>query len=159
MTMTMDQQHRHLGAVGFDHMQYSGPGPQFTNPWASTTSANSSHIFSTALGSNNNGFEALAKQQAARASGVPLPYTSSTSAPSIGAAGNYSGGTYGQQDLLNLSHDLINAPRSTYDQSYSAAPTSSANAYAPSTAPYNLSTYTNLAQQQQPNQNRRPSPQ
>lgn len=156
--MTMDQQHRQLGAVGFDHMQYSGPGPQFTNPWASTSSANSTHIFSTALGSNNNGFEALAKQQAARASGVSMPYTSATSAPSMGTAGSYSSGTYGQE-LLNLSQDLSNAPRSTYDQAYSAAPASSTNSYAPISAPYNLGTYTNLSQHQQQNHARRVSPQ
>ncbi|MCJ1470852.1 hypothetical protein MMC07_009499 [Pseudocyphellaria aurata] len=154
MTMTMDQQHRQLG---FDHMQYSAPGPQFTNPWASTSSANSTHLFSTALGSNNNGFEALAKQ-AARASGASMPYTPSTSAPSIGTTGNYSNGTYGQ-DLLNLSQDLSNAPRSTYDQAYSTAPASSTNSYAPVSAPYNLGTYTNLSQPQQPNHARRVSPQ
>lgn len=152
MTMTMDQQHRQLGAVGFEHLQYSGgPGPQFTNPWAAATSANSNHIFSTALGSNSNGFEALAKQQAARASGVSMPYTSSTSA----TASNYSNGTYGQQELLSLSQDLSNGSRSTYDQSYSAAPTSSANTYAPISAPYSLSAYANLSQQQQQNHNRR----
>lgn len=158
MTMTMDQQHRQLGAVGFDHMQYSGP-TQFTNPWASTTSASSSNIFSTALGSNTNGFEALAKQQAARASGVSMPYTSSTSAPSTGTASSYSNGSYGQQDLLNLSHDLINPPRSTYEQTYSAAPSSSSNTYAPNSAPYNLSTYANLSQQQQQSHARRASQQ
>lgn len=159
MTMTMDQQHRQLGTVGFDHMQYSGPAPQFTNPWASTSSANSSHIFSTALGSNNNGFEALAKQQTARASGVSMPYTPSTSAPSIGTTSSYPNGNYGHQELLNLSHDLSNAPRSTYDQSYSAAPTSSANTYAPISAPFNLSTYSNLSQQQQQHHGRRASQQ
>lgn len=160
MTMTMDQQHRQLGAVGFDHIGYSGlPGPQFTNPWASTSSTNSTHIFSTALGSNSNGFEALAKQQVARASGVSMPYTSSTSAPSIGTASSYSSGNYGQQELLNLSHDLSNAPRSTYDQAYSAAPTSSTSSYAPISAPYNLSTYTSLPQQQQQNHTRRVSQQ
>lgn len=149
MAMTMEQQNRHLGSVAFDHMSYSAPGPQFSNPWGTTSSANvGTHLFPTALGTNSNNFDALAKSQAARANSVSMPFTSMpTSTPSVGANG-YSSGSYAQPDLLNLSHDLLNPPRSTYDQGYSTAPTSSVNTYAPTASPY-LSTYGNLSQPQQ----------
>lgn len=157
--MTMDQQHRQLGAVGFDHMPYSGPGPQFSNPWVGTSSSNSAHLFSTPLGSTSSGFEAVAKQQAARANNVSMPYTSiSTSAPSISISGGYSQSAYGQQELLNLSQDLLNPPRSTYDQGYPSTSTSSVTTYTPLLAPY-LGAYNSLSQQQQQNHNRRLSQQ
>lgn len=144
--MTMEQQNRHLGSVGFDHMSYSAPGPQFSNPWGATSSANSTHLFPTALGTNSNNFDILAKPQAARANNVSMPYTSMpASAPPVGANSGYPNGSYAQSDLLNLSHDLLNAPRSTYDQGYSAAPTSSVNTYAPTSSSY-LNTYGNLSQ-------------
>lgn len=148
MAMTMEQQNRHLGSVGFDHLSYSGPGPQFSNPWGATSSGHSgAHLYPTALGTSNN-FDALAKTQAVRANSVSMPYTSMAgSAPSVGASSGYSNGSYAQPDLLNLSHDLVNSSRSTYDQGYSAAPTSSANAYAPTSSPY-LTPFGNLSQQQ-----------
>ena len=143
--MTMDQQqNRHLGAIGFDSMPYAAPQPQFTNPWSTATSGTSnSHLFATALGSNNVGFDALAKQ-APRASSVSMAYPSiTTSAPAMGTANGYSNGSY-NQELLGLSQDLL-TPRSTYEQAYSSAPVQTSSAYTPTSAPY-IASYSGLPQ-------------
>ena len=137
MTLTMDQRNHHLGsAMGFDHMSY-GNGPQFTNPWSSGSPAHP-QLYPN---SNNVGFDTLAKQQAARASTASLPYSSvPATAPSVGATSFQ----YGSSNLLNMSQDLLNHPTSTYESSYSTAPTSSVSSYAPTSAPY-TSTYEGLA--------------
>lgn len=147
MTMTMDQRNNHhLGSsMGFDHMPY-GNGPQFTNPWSSGSPAHP-QLFSS---SNNTGFDALAKQQNARSSTASMPYTSvPASAPSL-PAGGYS---YGSSNLLDMSQDLLNHPRSTYESGYSAAPTS-VGSYAPTSAPY-VSNFGGLPQPQQQDDARR----
>ncbi len=148
MTMTMDQQQsRHLGAIGFDHMPYSAPQPSFTNPWSSSSGASNSHLFATSLGPNNLGFDAIAKQQAARANSVSMPYSSiPTSATAMGSATGYSNGPY-NQELLGLSQDLL-TPRPTYDQAYSSAPSQTSSTFTPTSAPY-LGTYSGLPQQPQ----------
>ena len=146
MTMTMDQQQsRHLGAIGFDNMHYSAPQPQFTNPWSAASSgASNSHLFATSLGTNNAGFDALAKQQVARANNVSMPYSPiPTSAPAIGTTNGYSSSAY-SQDLLGLPQDLL-TPRSTYEQAYSSAPSQTTGTYAPTSAPY-MGTYSGLSQ-------------
>ena len=135
MTMTMDQQHRQLGSLGFP---YSGPGPQFTNPWGSAAQ----HSF----GSSGADFGGVAKQQPSRSSSVSMylpvsggnaPSIAATStSSSMGAVSGYSNATYGQQDLLGLSQDIINTSRSTYDQSYAAAPASTVTTYAAISAPF-----------------------
>ena len=150
MTMTMEQQHRQLG-VGFDHLSYPGHSPQFSNPWAATSTANSgTHLFPTTLATNNNNnFDALAKQQLARTGSVSMPYSSiPASAPPVSAHSGYATGNYGQHDLLNISQDLINLPRPAYDQNFSTAPSSSMNTYAPTSSPY-LNPYGQLSQPQQ----------
>ena len=149
MTMTMDQQqNRHLGAIGFDNMHYSAPQPQFTNPWSTSSSgASTSHLFATSIGSANTGFDSLAKQQAARANTVSMPYSSiPVSAPSMGTANGYSNGPY-NQDLLGLPQDLL-TPRSTYEQAYSSAPSQTSSTFTPTSAPY-LGAYSGLSQQPQ----------
>ena len=149
--MTMEQS-RSFGPVGFD---------QFSDPWVSTTSAASmSHLYPTALGSNNSiGFDALAKQQSARASTASMPYNSiAASAPSIAASGAYHTGPYAQSGAMNLSHDLVNPPRQTYNQAYSAAPNPSINSYGSASNMF-LSPFGNLAQQSQQDPNRRLSQQ
>lgn len=152
MTMAVEHQQRHMGgSIGFDGLHYNSP-PQFTNPWASTTvTSGASQLFPASLGPSNTGFDALAKQQVARANNVSMPYSSiPVSAPSMGPGTSYSSAPYGQPELLNLSQDLLNAPRS-YDQSYSNAPSTSVNSFAPLSAPYApLSNYgPSLAQQVQ----------
>ena len=143
--------------MGFDGMHYTSP-PHFTNPWASTTPTNTtSQLFSTSLGPSNVGFDALAKQQAARANNVSMPYSSiPVSAPSIGPGNSYTSAPYSQPELLSLSQDLLNAPR-PYDQGYSNAPSSSVNSFAPISAPYApMNNYgASLTQQQQHQDNAR----
>lgn len=151
MTMTMEHG-RSFGAVGFD---------QFSDPWVSTTSANSmSHLYPTTLGSNNSiGFDALAKQQAARASTASLPYNSiAASAPSIAASAGYNAAPYAQPGAMNLSHELVN-PRPNYNQTYSAAPNPSINNTFSSASNLFLGPFGNLAQQSQQDVNRRLSQQ
>lgn len=145
------EQHRQLGAVGYD---------QFADPWASTNSTHSvSQLYPTSLGSNNTGFDALAKQQVARASSASMPYNSiAASTPSIPASGGYSTGSYSQPGIMNLPHDLLNPTRSTYNQGYSAAPSSSINAFSSASNMF-LSPFGNLPQQSQQDMSRRLSQQ
>lgn len=155
--MAVENQQRHMGgSIGFDGMHYTSP-PHFTNPWASTTPTNAtSQLFQTSLGPSN-GFDALAKQQAARANNVSMPYASiPVSAPSMGPGNSYTSASYGQPELLGLSQDLLSAPR-PYDQGYSNAPSSSVNSFAPVSAPYApMSNYgPSLTQQQQHQDNNR----
>lgn len=123
----------------YDHMPF--PGPSFTNPWASSTSASSSsQIFPTSLGSTHSGFDSLSKQQAVRGSNVSMPHTSvPTSSPA-----HFSNGSYSQPELLGMQQsDLLSPPRNLYDQSYSTSTTPS---YAPTSAPYNLASFGHLSQ-------------
>ena len=135
MTMTIDQRNHHLGSgMGFDHLPY-GNGPHFTNPWSSGSPAHP-QLFPN---SNNAGFDALAKQQAARSSSS-MPYSSiPASAPAM-SAGTHQ---YGGSSLLDMSQDLLNHPRSTYEQGHSGLP-SSVTSYAPTSAPY-VSSYEGVA--------------
>lgn len=151
MTMTMEH-NRSFGGVGFD---------QFSDPWVSTSSANSmSQLYPTTLGSNNSiGFDALAKQQAARASTTSMSYNSlAASAPSIAASGGYHTGSYAQPGVMNLSHEPVNTPRPTYNQAYSAAPNPSINTFSSASNMF-LSPFGNLAQQSQHDLDRRLSQQ
>ena len=151
MAMTMEQ-HRQLGAVGFDH---------FSDPWASTSSANSlSQLYPTSLGSSTHlGFDALAKQQTARANSTSMPYNSVTaSAPSVSAGSGYSSGTYSQPGVMGIGPDLVNPPRASYNPGYSAAPNPSLNAFSSASNMY-LSPFGNMSQQPQNDMDRRLSQQ
>jgi hypothetical protein len=151
MAMTMEQ-HRQLGAVGFD---------PFGDSWTSTTSANSvSQLYPTSLGSNSTGFNALAKPPPARASNPSMSYHSTTTSTSpMAAGGGYSMGSYGQPGVMNLAQDLMNHSRpATYNQSYSAAPTPSVNSYSSASNMF-LSPFGNIPLQSQHDMNRRLSQQ
>ncbi|KAL8639067.1 MAG: hypothetical protein Q9228_003853 [Teloschistes exilis] len=136
MTLTMDPQQRQLGALGFDHMSYTPPQPQFSNPWASTAPpSSSSHLYPSPLANNNVGFDAIAKQQMTRNSATPMAYTSApVSAPSIAASNGYSSSPYDSQSMLGLSQNLLNHPRSTYEPNYTGTSSPSINSYAPATS-------------------------
>jgi hypothetical protein len=151
MAMTMEQ-HRQLGAVGFD---------PFGDSWTSTTSANSvSQLYPTSLGSNSTGFNALAKPPPARTSNPSISYHSTTTSTSpMAAGGGYSMGSYGQSGVMNLAQDLMNHSRpATYNQSYSAAPTPSVNSYSSASNMF-LSPFGNIPLQSQHDMNRRLSQQ
>ena len=151
MTMTMDQRNNHLGSsMGFDHMSYSSNGPQFNNPWSSGSSRHHTQLFPTSMGSNTTSYGQL-KQEPTRASTASMPYSSTpASAPSMSATTNYS--NYGQNNLLDMSQDLL-AHRPTYEQGYSTAP-SSVSSYAPTSAPY-VDAYGTVAQSQPQDEVRR----
>ena len=151
--MTMDQRNNHLGSsMGFDHMPFSS-GLSFSNPWNSGSSAHHApQLLQTSMGSSNAAFDTLSKQSNARASTASMPYSSiPASAPSLSASNGYS--NYGPSQLLDMSQDLLNHSRSTYDQTYTTAP-SSINSYAPTSAPY-ANTYGSVAQPQQQDHVRR----
>ncbi|MCJ1405846.1 hypothetical protein MMC11_009076 [Xylographa trunciseda] len=153
MTMTMDNQQRHhLGSMGYEHMPYSAGPPQFSNPWAATSSAHApSGLFPTSLASSTLGYQPLSKPQTARTTTMSMPYSSlPVSAPPMGT-GNFNGLPYSQTELLSSSQDLLNSSRSTYDQSYSSAPSQSTSTYATHAGTYApISTYgQSLAQHQQ----------
>jgi len=132
MTMTMDSQQRHhLGSMGFDHMPYSAGPPHFTNPWGSNPSPHSSsHLFPTSLAASSLGYDSLPKPQTARTTTMSMPYSSlPASAPPLGT-GNFPNLPYSQSELLSSSQDLLSNSRSTYDQSYSSAPSQTTTSYA-----------------------------
>lgn len=138
MTLTMDPQQRQLGAIGFDHMSYPPPQPQFTNPWASTNSVPAgSHMFPAPLSNNNAGFDALAKQQAARHSATSMAYTSApVSAPALSASNGYSSSPYDQQQMLGISQDPLSHSRASYEHGYTTSSSPAIASYAPTSAPY-----------------------
>lgn len=141
----MDQRNHQFGStLGFDHMPYSN-GPQFTNPW-SAGSPTHPQLFSAP---NSSGFDSLVKQQAARSTTASMPYTPlSATAPAMGTSYHY-----GSSNLLDMSQDLLNQPRSMYEQGYSAAPSSSVHTYAPTSSPY-VNNYGSLPQPHQSDERR-----
>lgn len=150
----MDQRNGHLGGMNFDHMSYAH-SPQFTNPWTSNQSAHHApHLFPNSMATSNAGFDALKQPQSVRSTTSSLPYSAlPASAPSIPTTNGYT--SYASSNLLDMSQELLKPeyPRSTYEQGYSAAP-SSVNSYAPTSAPY-VGSYTTLAQPQQADEIRR----
>ncbi|KAL8644540.1 MAG: hypothetical protein Q9210_007204 [Variospora velana] len=149
MTLTMDPQQRQLGAIGFDHMSYPLPQPQFTNPWASTTSAStSSHLYPAPLANNNIGFDAIAKQQTARNNAAAsMPYSSaSISAPTMPSSNGYSNPSYDQQQqLLGMSHNLMSNSNGGYEHGYTGTSSPAVSSYAPTSASY-ANSYGNVSQ-------------
>lgn len=152
--MTMDQRNHHLGGINFDHMSYNN-SPQFTNPWSSSQSApHAPQLFPSSMGGNNASFDALKQQQNIRSTTSSMSFPSApASAPSMPATNGYP--SYATSNLLDMSQDLLKPeyPRSTYEQGYSAAP-SSVNSYAPTSAPY-VSSYSTVTQPQQADEIRR----
>ncbi len=85
--------------------------------------------------------------------------STATGASSMAAGGGYSMGSYGQPGAMNLAQDLMNHSRpTTYNQSYSAAPTTSANTYSSASNMF-LSPFGNIPLQSQHEMNRRLSQQ
>ena len=147
--MAIENQQRHqLGPMNFDHLPYTA-SPQFSNPWASTSSPHN--------GFPSLEYNSLHKTQSTRPTTMSMPYTSlPATAPSLSTA-SYAGLSYGQNDLLGQSQDLMNSSRPMYDGGYSSASTQPSNAYTSAPAPYApLASYgQSLAQQQQAQQDNR----
>ncbi|EXJ78340.1 hypothetical protein A1O3_09501 [Capronia epimyces CBS 606.96] len=139
MTMVIDNQGRHYGGMGYDHMYPNmQTTPQFSDPWSHQTSTSSSS------------FPALSKTDSSR-SGISLPYSQIPSVSGTMAQGSaYSSTGYSGTDLLSLPQDI---PRSTFgEQSYST-PSATSASYAPSYS--SLSYAQSLHQQQQQQQHRK----
>ncbi|KAL8774777.1 MAG: hypothetical protein Q9209_000716 [Squamulea sp. 1 TL-2023] len=89
------------------------------------------------MSNNNVGFDALAKQQAARHNPTSMAYSSApVSAPSITSSNGYSTSPYDQHQMLGLSQDLLNHPRPNYEHGYTGSSSPAAASYAPTLAPY-----------------------
>ena len=152
--MTLDQRSHHLGGLSFDHLPYATNSPQFSNPWASSHSASHApQLFPNSMGTSNAGFDALKQQPNVRSTTSSVPYSAPASAPSMPATNGYT--PYATSNLLDMSQDLLKPeyPRSTYEQGYSAPP-SSIGSYAPTSAPY-VGSYSTLAQPPQSDDIRR----
>ena len=172
MAMAIDsqQQRQFGGGMPFDHMPYSHP--HFTNPWVPSSGAPSSHqLYTSSNGLNPSlGLDTLAKQQVSRMNNnVSMPPYASVPMTTASAGSSLFGGTYGQEDLLTMSQDLLNPSRmqnasSGYgtDISYTSAPPPPQATYT-SASPYDTMGYApaplrstfNLPQHAQPDSSRR----
>lgn len=165
------QQQRQFGSgIPFDHMPYSHS--HFTNTWVPSSAAPSSHqLYAPSNGlASNMGLDTLVKQQPPRMNNnVSMPPYASVPMTAASAGSSLVGGTYGQEDLLTMSQDLLNPSRMQNTStgygaeiSYTSAPTSSQAVYATSSPYDNMgyvpaplrSTYT-LPQQAQSDSSRR----
>ena len=138
--------------MGYDPMTFSTT-PQFTNPWLSAPSTHGSAQLFPSLLQNSLTYDGLHKPNSARPGSMPMPYSSvSASAPAM-SANNYANLPYSQSEILSSSHELMNNPRSTYDQTYTGSHPQSANSFAPTSTSYApINTYGQSLQQQQQQQ-------
>ncbi|KAI4191281.1 MAG: hypothetical protein L6R41_000208 [Letrouitia leprolyta] len=104
-------------------------------------------MYGTSLANNNIGFDAIAKQQAARSNGVSMSYTSApVSAPALTSSNGYPSAPYDQQQhMLGLSQDLLNSSRSGYEQGYTGTSSPAVAPYAPTSTSY-VGSYGNMSQ-------------
>jgi hypothetical protein len=120
MTMVIENQNRQYGGMGFDHVyqnnvHHQNHQPQFTDPWAHTSSHSNAPSYSTtSMGNNQLGLNSVKQHDVSRPTAISLPYSSiPVSAPSLVAGSNYSTAGYGGSEMLNMQHEM---PRSTYEQ-------------------------------------------
>ncbi|KAI9668992.1 MAG: hypothetical protein M1829_005220 [Trizodia sp. TS-e1964] len=129
MTMTLDNQHqRHL--VNLPSYPYAHHSPQFTDPW--TGAAATAPIFQSHLHHSSMGFGALAKQPAAKANPLSLPYSS---LPSMAPSNMAAGLSYGHNELL------ATYPSGTSTTSTAYSSTAAGPAYTVTAAAYDSSNY------------------
>jgi hypothetical protein len=160
MTMTIDANQQRFGHMNFDHMPSYSNQPQFTDPWApSSSSAAGRQPGANALFVNNheapaNGLPHLNLGGLSRHPQHGLKGTStSTTAPmasygsvpvtAASAGSSLMAGAYGQENLLSTSQDLLSINRMQHPTSSAAYgdttyPTASpvTASYAPSTTAY-----------------------
>ncbi|KAJ5773880.1 hypothetical protein N7457_008776 [Penicillium paradoxum] len=132
MTMVMENQNRPYGGMNFDNVYHHTP-PQFTDPWAHTSSHSTPPVYATSMGNGASMPLGQVKSEEVNRSGMSMPYPSiPVSAPSMVAGGNYATANYGPE-VMGMQHEV---PRTTFDQtpSYTTAPPMSSfapSAYAP----------------------------
>ncbi|KAF2489642.1 hypothetical protein BU16DRAFT_566748 [Lophium mytilinum] len=131
-----DRQQSQLNTMGYDHLRY--PAPHFSNPWRSGPAAPSSQMYPA---SGLEKFEGVSQQHVQRPTSLLLPFHNlPVTAPPLGSGISLSDGTFGSQNLLHASQDLLN-PARTYSGNSSASP--NAASYAPTSAPKYLMDYSN----------------
>lgn len=115
--MTLDNQSR-LGALHFGQMSSYSNSPHFTNPWAPGSGNQHGHHGMYSQGGISTNLGALDSMAKHHPSSRPNANTSATMAPygSIPVTSSSAGSTlmadvYEQQDLLNMSQDLLSLNR------------------------------------------------
>lgn len=134
MAMAVDtsNQQSHLNLPGYEGLRYQQV-PQFTNPWAnSATSAPQSHMYASSALPSSSGADA--SHQSSRSTTLPMPVygVPATASSGLGAGSNSQVPFYTSQNGIDISQDLLNAPRS-YGAQYSTAGASSS--YSQTSAP------------------------
>lgn len=140
MTMVIDNQGRHYGGMGYDHMYSSNmhTSPQFSDPWVHQTSASGS------------AFPPLTKTDNSR-SGMSMPYSHLPPVTSSMPQGSsYTNTAFSGTDVLSYPQDI---PRSTYGNEQSYTSSTGSSSYAPSYSSLNYAQ--SLHQQQQHQQQHR----
>lgn len=145
------QQHREFGSgMPFNHSTYPN-SPHFTDSWTSSSGPPPSHqLYAPTTALNPNlGLDTFAKQQGARinSNSASIPSYSGASMTATSASISLLGGTYGQDEMLTLSQDLLSPPRlestnNAYgnEVSYTSAPAVTQSIYARS-MPYETMGY------------------
>jgi hypothetical protein len=139
MTMAIENQQR-FGGINFD-MHYSS-SPQFSNPWTSSSPAQSHSLYASSHNLNPNLGLDLSKQQAPRMnSNVSMGSYASVPITTASAGSSLLADVYGSQDLLTMPQDLLSPNRSVStvygnEAGYTSAPSPIPNTYAHAPSPY-----------------------
>jgi len=142
MTMVIDNQGRHYGGMGYDHMYPNTmhTSPQFSDPWQHQTATSGSS------------FPALSKTDGSR-SGLSMPYSQMPPVTgSLAQGSSYSSTGFSASDLLSYPQDI---PRSTYGEQSYTTPSVTSSSYAPSYSSMNYAQSMHQQQQHQQQQQHR----
>ncbi|KAB2106525.1 hypothetical protein AG0111_0g5363 [Alternaria gaisen] len=131
MAMAVDnRQQPQLSSLGYEHMRYPQQQPHFTNPWVST-GASQQQLYQTTVAPNVD---------AQRPTSIAIPYHGlPVTAPPMGQGITLPDGTFGTQNLLDASEDLM----SRYPTGYTTSGSPPNQTYAPTSAPYSQVEYGN----------------
>jgi len=137
--MTLDHQQR-FGGMNFDHMPYSN-APQFTNPWAPSSSAQSHGLYAPSNMNANLELDMGKSQPSRLNSNVSIASYASIPMTAASAGSPLLTDVYGSQDLLTMSQDLMSPTRAVSgvygnDAGYSSAPSPVHSTYAATASPY-----------------------
>ncbi|KAJ5679239.1 Zinc finger C2H2 [Penicillium macrosclerotiorum] len=131
--MVMENQNRPYGGMSFDNVYHHNP-PQFTDPWAHTSSHSTPPVYATSMGNSASiPINPVKQEEVGRPAAMSMPYPSiPVSAPSLVPASNYTTAGYGPE-VMGMQHDV---PRTGFEQAptYTTAPPMSSFApasYAP----------------------------
>jgi hypothetical protein len=132
MAMAVDnRQQPQLSSMGYDHMRYPQQQPHFTNPWVST-GASQQQLYQTTVAPNVD---------AQRPTSIAIPFHGlPVTAPPMGQGIILPDGTFGTQNLLATSEDIMSRG---YPTGYATSGSPSNQTYAPTSAPYSQVEYGN----------------